>query len=269
MTTYYEILQIQPTASIAEIQAAVDEQYNQWRRLTTHHDPIVVNQANQALQALETIRSTLTDPGKRTVYDSAIGLNGIIGGVADPGLILKQSSSKSVISTSPKSPPTQPVQFTGPSASIQRMDAWICPKCHKSNSTGAQFCEGCGNRIGDSCPKCGKITELVNAYCPACGADKKAFSQMKTLLRNEIKDFESRILAIQTEIQFLERFKSGRMNKQDGEYFKNFLKEYNEQPFFAKRTIKHYVDKRIAEKYHQISQLEQQIHAINTRLYPS
>lgn len=51
---YYEILNLQPTASSADIQTAFENQYNQWRRLVTHHDPKVVNQANQALQALET-----------------------------------------------------------------------------------------------------------------------------------------------------------------------------------------------------------------------
>ena len=56
MSNYYEILNVPTTASTAEIQTAYEQQYDQWRRLVTHQDPNVVNQANQALKALETIR---------------------------------------------------------------------------------------------------------------------------------------------------------------------------------------------------------------------
>ena len=48
MATYYEFLQVAPTASVAEIEAAWEERYNHWRRLVTHHDPQVVNEANQS-----------------------------------------------------------------------------------------------------------------------------------------------------------------------------------------------------------------------------
>ena len=74
MPNYYEIIKVQPTAPTAEIVNACEAQYNQWRRLVTHHDQDVVNQANQALQTIEQIRLTLTDTEKRGVYDAAVGI---------------------------------------------------------------------------------------------------------------------------------------------------------------------------------------------------
>ncbi len=45
MPTYYEVLQISSTATLAEIEAACEAQYKHWRRLVTHHDPQVVHKA--------------------------------------------------------------------------------------------------------------------------------------------------------------------------------------------------------------------------------
>ena len=38
MGTYYELLNIAPTASASEIQTAYEDTYNRWRKLMTHHD---------------------------------------------------------------------------------------------------------------------------------------------------------------------------------------------------------------------------------------
>jgi DnaJ-class molecular chaperone len=65
MLNYYEILQVASTATTTDIEVACEAHYNRWRRLVTHHDSSVVAQANQALQQLEQIRATLTDPQKR------------------------------------------------------------------------------------------------------------------------------------------------------------------------------------------------------------
>src|SRR4030042_1728961 len=89
--SYYEILGVAPAASQAEIEIVIEERYNKWRRLVTHHDQSVVTQANQALQAIEQIRATLTNPQKREVYDAAIGLKGAVGGLGDPEAIYQQS----------------------------------------------------------------------------------------------------------------------------------------------------------------------------------
>src|ERR1035437_4567587 len=83
MPTYYEIINVIPTAAQSEIELVLDAQYNKVRRLVTHQDPNVVNQANQALQLLEKIRTTLMDDGKRSAYDAAIGISSNLGGLAD------------------------------------------------------------------------------------------------------------------------------------------------------------------------------------------
>ncbi len=90
MTNYYQTLNLSPSATTRQIEAAIDHQYNKWRRLVTHHDPNIAHQANQALRLLQDIRGTLTNPAKREVYDKAIGLRGTVGGLADPEALLTQ-----------------------------------------------------------------------------------------------------------------------------------------------------------------------------------
>lgn len=75
MSNYYEILNIKPNATIIEIQEAIDENYDKYRRLVTHHDPAVVIQANNALMQLERIRETLLTPSKKMAYDEQIENN--------------------------------------------------------------------------------------------------------------------------------------------------------------------------------------------------
>lgn len=71
MPTYYEILKLPPTATQAEIESKADAQYNQWRRLVTHHDPNVVDEANRALRTLELVRNTLGNSVERSEYDAS------------------------------------------------------------------------------------------------------------------------------------------------------------------------------------------------------
>src|SRR3990170_8094223 len=141
MTTYYEILKVQTTASVSEIESAFETQYNQWRRLVTHHDPSVEAQANQALITLEQVRTTLTDPAKRSAYDAGIGMRGAVGGIADPEAVLRAAMPPPFTQ-----PPTKAVPAGQPGA-VQRVDAWICPKCHTANSIGTGFCKQCGQAL--------------------------------------------------------------------------------------------------------------------------
>ena len=80
MSNYYEILSIEPTATQREIETQLDNQYNRWRRLSTHHDAAVVDEANKALRTIEQIRDTLMDSNKRAAYDAGIGVGGFVGG---------------------------------------------------------------------------------------------------------------------------------------------------------------------------------------------
>jgi hypothetical protein len=182
MATYYEILKVPPTATTAEIEAALGIHYNHWRRLVTHHDPAVVNQANQALQALEMIRATLTDPEKRTVYDAAIGVNGPVGGLADPTVLLQPATPV------PPPPIAVKTQSPPPPAITEQADAWVCPKCQRANAPGTPFCKQCGQKLGRKCPKCGKLTEALFSFCAFCGVDMDVFLREKQMQAQQAVD---------------------------------------------------------------------------------
>jgi RNA polymerase subunit RPABC4/transcription elongation factor Spt4 len=162
MPNYYELLRVKPNANDAEIQSAFDQQYEQWRRLVTHHDPNVVNQANQAIQLLEKIRATLTDPTKRNDYDEAIGIKGVTAGLADPNILLNVQTFSSPPSSRPATIPT---------AATQRPDVWVCGKCHAVSAKGTRFCGSCGNALGQDCPNCRKLIQATIKFCPECGSN--------------------------------------------------------------------------------------------------
>jgi len=167
MSNYYEILQIQPTATLAEVQSACDSQYNYWRRLVTHHEPQVVNKANQALQVLEQIRQTLTDSKKRAIYDKSLHTSLTDpqarahvprpGGLTPPPHLPDGRSSGTV-------PPVQP-------RSDERVDVWTCPKCNKVNALNSKFCKKCGHTVGLDCPDCSQTIEAIARFCPHCGTN--------------------------------------------------------------------------------------------------
>jgi len=195
MPNYYEMLKIQPTASASEVEAAIEQQYNQWRRLVAHHDQVKVNQANQALMTLEQIRATLMDPEKRAVYDAAIGVSGQqLGGLADPEMLFRANPL-----AAPISPPASVAAKPQPQA-VERTDAWICtnPRCGKANPIGQQFCSQCGTVIGYACPKCGKLSELSKRYCPHCGVAKE--EHFRGLQQNSIQQLQQSMQEVQAEI---------------------------------------------------------------------
>ena len=177
MSTYYEMLQLAPTATIPEIEAACDAQYNHWRRLVTHHDPTVVNQANQTLQLLETIRATLTHPEQRAAYDAHIQVgDSIVGGLGDPQAIPR------VGFVTPPPPPAVPASPSQSSpATLERVDVWICPKCQTVNAPGNAYCKQCGHTIGIHCPKCTAMVEASVAFCSHCGANIATAARQKEL----------------------------------------------------------------------------------------
>lgn len=179
MANYYEMLKVVPTATSVEIDAAIESQYNQWRRLVTHHDPNSVNQANQSLQTLETIRSVLTDPGKRSIYDAGVGIGSAVGGLADPEAVLNMASSL---------PPTPPVPhrgMQGQGTTSHIIDAWTCPKCQTANPIKTRFCKTCGTALGRECPNCNQLIEMAAPFCPECGADVKAAERAKRAREEE------------------------------------------------------------------------------------
>ncbi len=156
MPNYYEILKVQPNATTPEIEAACDTQYHYWRRLVTHHDPEMVSKANQALQWLEKIRATLTDPVKRKAYDTQLRLN--------------------------SSPATNPQPVVVQSASD---NAIVCPKCHVANSKSARFCVRCGETLIVDCPRCNTQMIFSEKFCPKCGGNHEELKYQLELEETE------------------------------------------------------------------------------------
>lgn len=183
VASYYEVLQVLPTATGAEIEAAYEQQYNHWRRLVTHHDPAMVEQANQALRALEKVRATLTDPAKREVYDAGLGLRGPVGGLADPAAAL---------SATPRftPPPARPTQ---PTAESKPLDAWLCPQCGAISLMGTRFCKGCGHSIGRDCPQCSQLIEATAQFCAHCGADVQKVESQRQQVRSKIESLKRQL----------------------------------------------------------------------------
>lgn len=170
MPTYYDVLQLAPTATTADIENACDTQYHHWRRLVTHHDPQVVNQANTALQRLETIRATLTHPERRAVYDAQIRSNhtDTVGGLGDP------AAAPGAVITLPPNPQDVPVfaqMQQSPLELEERVDAWVCPACQMANAIGNAYCKDCGETIGIRCPKCHQMIQANAIFCSHCGVN--------------------------------------------------------------------------------------------------
>jgi len=204
MATYYEMLQIEPHASQTEIETGIENQYNQWRRLVTHHDPNVVNQANQALQTIETIRETLTNPEKRRVYDTAVGVAGPVGGLADPSALLQTLAPQPMMTP----PAPSPKEAVVPRSSSPAL--WECYKCHTDNPTGTKFCFKCSAQLVRQCPECENETSLVaTGICGSCGYTYELASH-RLELRQQISN-------LHVEIHQVEQEKAGVHTQGDGE----------------------------------------------------
>ncbi len=195
MPTYYEILKIQPTAITPEIESAYEVQYHHWRHLVTHHDPTVVNKANQALQALEQIRTTLTDPTKRAAYDAKLNLQGPVGGLADP-----QARSTAAAPPPPRPGAVAPPGSATASHTPTRTDVWICPQCRAPNPVQSRFCKQCGQTLGVNCPKCNTMVEATNAFCAVCGGNIQQLTEQKQR-RSELIDAQQQLAAKRQEVQ--------------------------------------------------------------------
>ncbi|MCL4299593.1 MAG: DnaJ domain-containing protein [Anaerolineae bacterium] len=184
MPTYYQILQLPPTATSAEIEAAYTIRYKQWLSLSTHPDPVMVDKATQALQWLEKIRITLTDQARRRVYDMSIGLNGPESGLTDPQIIVQTVHA-------PISPPQSVGQIQS-NVKSQQSNFWVCLNCHTTNLIGTKNCLKCGHALGYECPRCGNMVELDAKFCRGCGL--KLEGQVKPLkLKTELKVIDQKL----------------------------------------------------------------------------
>jgi hypothetical protein len=209
MPNYYEILSVNPAAGPQELEAAIESQYNQVRRLTTHHDAGIVNQANQALLILEQARTTLLNPAKRAEYDVSLGIG--IAGVADPELT-NSSRAPAIANPSPLAGFNPPVQAQPPALA----NAWYCPQCQRPSPMGTLFCTNCRQTIGRICPNCQASYEAKANYCPRCGQSYESASRNAQLTEGIHQKKMQRIsLASQAgstsspEVQFLEYLSVG------------------------------------------------------------
>ncbi|MDP9310395.1 MAG: zinc ribbon domain-containing protein [Chloroflexota bacterium] len=165
MQTYYEFLNVPPTASSGDIEQAIESQYNQWRRLVTHHDPEIANQANQSLNTLEKIRTTLSHPDARLAYDATLVAAGQVGGLAEPGVQLASTQIPR-----PMVPVAMPPAAITRGAPAPPVGLWACGKCHTDNPPQTKFCFKCGTQLVQQCPACGSEASLITTgICGACG----------------------------------------------------------------------------------------------------
>ncbi|MBP7212642.1 MAG: zinc ribbon domain-containing protein [Anaerolineaceae bacterium] len=194
MQNYYELLQVPLTASASEIEEKLDDQYQKWRALVTHHDNNIVMQANQALQSIEQMRSTLLHPASRSNYDADLDKElANSAGLTDPNFAI--------------APPVMPqggIPTIGTRATVpdeKRIDRWICtnPNCRQPNPLITAFCSKCGEEIGKSCPKCSALVEKANQFCSKCGVDKLKYVQDKK--KKNIKALEKTLAEKEEEIQ--------------------------------------------------------------------
>lgn len=207
MATYYEVLALPPSASEPEIEAALDGLYTQWRRLVTHHDASVADQANQALRQLEAIRVTLLDTAKRAGYDAGIGVSGTVGGLADPEALLQ---SAAVAAPAPPRPAARrPLRAAAPAP--DQASLWMCPKqgCGAENPPNTKHCFKCGLPLVRECPQCGKMKSLIaTGYCGECGANYDTTTERNELeaaldeRQGELDDLQSKMneVVVQAEI---------------------------------------------------------------------
>jgi len=191
MPNYYEVLKLEATASIEEIQTAIDERYNQFLHMVNHQNPEVVEQANRSLRQLEQIRSTLTDPGKRADYDQSLNFD--FGGLADPSAILQAAGVASLPMT-PAPPRSRDQTASEPTT------AWKCEQCGKLNRVGSKICAECGAVLARDCPNgCGNVVPLREKFCSNCG---KSVSEALANLQLEWEQAQSKTVEeIQVKIQ--------------------------------------------------------------------
>ena len=202
VSTFYDLLQLSPQASRAEIEAAIDASYNHNRQLVTHPDPATRARAEEALHLLGTVRSTLLDAKRRAAYDADISLSGA-GGLADPTAAAR-----------PTPPPPPSPRPTPQAVAAQPASAWQCSACHTVNPPGTAHCQQCGRKLAEPCPSCSNLTPLTARFCGSCGTDltaaraardRKLAAEKEAVRQSTIANLEIQIAAEQSQIDLNNR----------------------------------------------------------------
>lgn len=199
MTTYYETLSLAPTASAPEIESACEQRYLRSKGLVTHHDPAIALEASQELHQIELIRTTLTDPAKRSAYDQALGLGGTTSALVDLSLARTAQDSAGFIARPLTPPPSRPAATT----STQPQSLWTCATaaCRADNPPNTKFCFKCGTQLVRQCPNCDQMASLLTTQrCGECGYSYEAAGERR-VLRERILQLRDSISATVRQIE--------------------------------------------------------------------
>lgn len=154
MSNYYQLLNLQPTASTAEVTAA----YQRERARLSASNP---EDLDQQIQAIEEAYAVLSDSGQRAAYDRSLNAN---------------SPSKSLVVAA------QPAAIMAPAVSPVPLIQQECWNCGKPNPVVATNCAYCGSQLSRPCPQCGQSVALNQTVCPRCNTflpeyDKRRFTE--------------------------------------------------------------------------------------------
>ncbi|MAU09042.1 MAG: hypothetical protein CL607_04410 [Anaerolineaceae bacterium] len=158
---YYEVLQVDQTAGMNEIEEAYRREYNKWSKLINHHDPDMQDSARKNLRLIEAAKTTLLDASKRSEHDSALA-SGLYDESAKPNLT-------AVAGMPVMTPP--PPQKSSKKESPTLKNAWECTDCDTVNSPGTMYCISCGTQLGKNCPECGHTLPVSAEFCTNCGVN--------------------------------------------------------------------------------------------------
>jgi molecular chaperone DnaJ len=179
---FYQVLGIQPTASLEQIKAA-------YRRQAIRHHPDRnpgSDAATERFRLCNDAYQVLSDPKRRIEYDSAslgLGVSERVGGLIDELLGTKRKRRRAGRNVTCSVEISMREAAAGVTRSLCFSVQEPCPSCRGSGAApgGTKPCEACGGR-GESkaregifslprpCPRCGGQGKAIVTPCPACGA---------------------------------------------------------------------------------------------------
>jgi hypothetical protein len=173
MTDLYRVLNLLPTATANEIQAAYARE--RARVNAEIQDP---DEAARRRAALDEAYATLSDTSKRAAYDQSLSSN------ASEALIQAQPPAPSVAPQTPAIPIAQQP----------------CPHCGALNPVQATLCIQCRKQISRPCPVCGRPVLLGQVICARCNTfipeyDQRRFAEglaMAERVQNERAESDAR-----------------------------------------------------------------------------
>jgi ribosomal protein L40E len=151
MANYYELLNLQPIATVAEIKEAY---LRERARLASESDD---DKAQEQLKELDTAYAVLVDPNQRAAYDRTLNI-----GTQSQALVLTQAPLPATVVT-PQVP----------------MPQQACPHCGALNPIKATICAECGKQISRPCPQCGQQVIMGQTVCSRCNTFLPEYDQQR------------------------------------------------------------------------------------------